>query len=310
MWVGNHSWTHPHLTQLSQAQIHSELPRTQQAIQQATGTAPKLFRPPYGETNSTLKSVEAQLGLTEIIWDVDSQDWNGASTAQIVQADGRLTNGQIILMHDWPANTLAAIPQIAAGLRSRNLCAGMISPHTGRAVAPDGSGPDLPLPDQPASHPSATPASGGGSGSIRGVASGRCVDVPNARTSTARGCSCTTATARPTSLELHLCRQIRVYGNMCLDAAGTGNGAKVQIYSCRGGDNQKWRVNSDGSIQGVQSGLCLDAVGAPATARRSSCMPATAAPTRSGPGTDSPDLWPVSAEHPRRTAGHDPALVV
>ncbi|MFF4128081.1 ricin-type beta-trefoil lectin domain protein, partial [Microbispora rosea] len=46
-----------------------------------------------------------------------------------------------------------------------------------------------------------------------------------------------------------------------LDAAGTGNGAKVQIYSCWGGDNQKWRVNSDGSIQGVQSGLCLDAVG-------------------------------------------------
>ncbi|MEV1205477.1 RICIN domain-containing protein, partial [Microbispora rosea] len=49
--------------------------------------------------------------------------------------------------------------------------------------------------------------------------------------------------------------------NKCLDAAGTGNGAKVQIYSCWGGDNQKWRVNSDGSIQGVQSGLCLDATG-------------------------------------------------
>nr|WP_245651770.1 RICIN domain-containing protein [Streptosporangium amethystogenes] len=26
--------------------------------------------------------------------------------------------------------------------------------------------------------------------------------------------------------------------------------------------NQKWRLNSDGSIVGVQSGLCLDAVGA------------------------------------------------
>lgn len=45
-----------------------------------------------------------------------------------------------------------------------------------------------------------------------------------------------------------------------LDAAGTGNGTKVQIYSCWGGDNQKWRLNSDGSIVGVQSGLCLDAV--------------------------------------------------
>jgi endo-1,4-beta-xylanase len=57
-------------------------------------------------------------------------------------------------------------------------------------------------------------------------------------------------------------RELRVYGNKCLDAAGTGNGSKVQIYSCWGGDNQKWRLNSDGSIVGVQSGLCLDAVGA------------------------------------------------
>ncbi|MCF2435470.1 RICIN domain-containing protein [Streptomyces thinghirensis] len=31
----------------------------------------------------------------------------------------------------------------------------------------------------------------------------------------------------------------------------------VQIYGCWGGDNQKWRLNSDGSIVGVQSGLCL-----------------------------------------------------
>ena len=136
MWIGNHTWDHPHMTQLSTADMTSEISRTQDAIQQITGTAPVLFRPPYGETNSTLKSVEAQFGLTEIIWDVDSQDWNGASTSQIVQAAGQLTNGQIILMHDWPANTVAAIPQIAANLASRNLCAGMISPSTGRAVAP------------------------------------------------------------------------------------------------------------------------------------------------------------------------------
>ena len=150
MWIGNHSWTHPHLTQMSSAQILSELQRTQTAIQQATGTAPRLFRPPYGETNGTLKSVEQQLGLTEIIWDVDSQDWNGASTAAIVQAAGRLQNGQIILMHDQYATTIAAIPQIAANLRSRNLCAGMISPSTGRAVAPDGGGgPTSPPPSSP-----------------------------------------------------------------------------------------------------------------------------------------------------------------
>ncbi len=144
MWIGNHSWTHPHLTQMSQAQMQSELSQTQNTIRSATGVTPRLFRPPYGETNSTLRSVESSLGLTEVIWDVDSQDWNGASTASIVQAAGRLTNGQVILMHDGIQNTINAIPQIMAGLASRNLCPGQISPTTGRAVAPDGSDPGNP----------------------------------------------------------------------------------------------------------------------------------------------------------------------
>ena len=136
MWVGNHSYTHPHMTQLSAQQMDSEISRTQQAIANAGGGTPRLFRPPYGETNGTLQTVEARYGLTQIIWDVDSQDWNGASVDAIVAANARLTNGQIILMHDWPANTRAAIPRIAQTLASKGLCAGMISPQTGRAVAP------------------------------------------------------------------------------------------------------------------------------------------------------------------------------
>ncbi|MFI1506130.1 endo-1,4-beta-xylanase [Streptomyces sp. NPDC020597] len=104
-----------------------------------------------------------------------------------------------------------------------------------------------------------TPPSG--SGTIKGVASGRCLDVPG------------TSTADGTQLALWDCHggtnqqwaytaagELMVYGNKCLDAAGTGNGVKVQIYSCWGGDNQKWRLNSDGTIAGVQSGLCLDTV--------------------------------------------------
>ncbi|GAB3892313.1 polysaccharide deacetylase family protein [Kibdelosporangium lantanae] len=136
MWIGNHSYTHPHMTQMSQAQVDSEISRTQQAIANAGGGTPRLFRPPYGETNATVQSVESKYGLRQIIWDIDSQDWNGASVDAIVQANGRLTNGQVILMHEWPANTLTAIPRIKQVLANRGLCAGMISPQTGRAVAP------------------------------------------------------------------------------------------------------------------------------------------------------------------------------
>ncbi|WP_433003049.1 endo-1,4-beta-xylanase [Kribbella sp. CA-294648] len=141
MWIANHSYTHPHMLTLSTTAMSSELSRTQTAIQNAGGGTPKLFRPPYGETNATLESVASGLGLRTITWDVDSQDWNGATTAQIVQAAERLTSGQSILMHDQYAATVAAVPQIVSGLRSRGLCAGMISPTTGRAVAPDAIDP-------------------------------------------------------------------------------------------------------------------------------------------------------------------------
>ncbi len=195
MWIGNHSWDHPHMTTLSTAQMTSEISQTQQVLQQITGTAPKLFRPPYGETNATLKSVEAQFGLTEIIWDVDSQDWNGASVSAIVAANARLTNGQIILMHDWPANTVAAIPQIAAGLKSRGLCAGMISPSTGRAVAPDGSTPPTTAPPTstppttrpPTTAPPTTPPAGGSSCKVTSVISSWNTGLTNNMTITNTG---------------------------------------------------------------------------------------------------------------------------
>ncbi|WP_245651760.1 endo-1,4-beta-xylanase [Streptosporangium amethystogenes] len=102
----------------------------------------------------------------------------------------------------------------------------------------------------PTPTPTVTPTSGGGSGPIRGVASGRCVDVPNA------------STTDGTQLQIWDCNgqtnqqwtrtsagEFRVYGNKCLDAAGTSNGVKVQIYSCWGGDNQKWRLNRSSGMR-------------------------------------------------------------
>ncbi len=155
--IANHSWDHPHLVNMSQSDIQSQLSRTQQAIQQTAGVTPTLFRPPYGESNATLRSVEQSLGLREIIWDVDSTDWNNASAATIRQAAARLTNGQIILMHDWPAATQQALPNILNDLKSRNLCPGHISSSTGRAVAPSGSGGGTTTPP---------PTGGGGSCSV------------------------------------------------------------------------------------------------------------------------------------------------
>ncbi|GIJ37839.1 hypothetical protein Vwe01_11640 [Micromonospora andamanensis] len=49
----------------------------------------------------------------------------------------------------------------------------------------------------------------------------------------------------------------------CLDVpnSSTSNGTRIQLYDCHSGANQQWNINSNGTITGVQSGLCLDAGG-------------------------------------------------
>ncbi len=126
--------------------------------------------------------------------------------------------------------------------------------------------PLLPTPPtSPTATPTATPTTPpttsppGAASQIVGAQSGRCVDVPNA------------SRANGTRVQLYDCnrqsnqswtytstKQLRVYGDMCLDAAGSGNGAAVQIYGCHSQTNQQWNVNSNGTISSVQSGRCLD----------------------------------------------------
>jgi poly(hydroxyalkanoate) depolymerase family esterase len=111
--------------------------------------------------------------------------------------------------------------------------------------------------------------SGGGTGgntggALRSVGAGRCLDVPGQTTNNG------------TRLQIWDCHggtnqqwtsssanELTVYSGSskrCLDAEGAGTtaGTAVIIYACHGGNNQKWRLNGDGSVTGVQSGLCLE----------------------------------------------------
>jgi len=102
------------------------------------------------------------------------------------------------------------------------------------------------------------------SGQLVGAQSGRCLDVPNV------------SMTNGTQVEIWDCNgganqqwtqlasgALGVYGNKCLDVTGqaTAAGSPVAISDCNGGTNQQWRVNTDGTIVGVQSGLCLDVTG-------------------------------------------------
>ncbi|BFV58504.1 non-reducing end alpha-L-arabinofuranosidase family hydrolase [Kitasatospora sp. CMC57] len=117
----------------------------------------------------------------------------------------------------------------------------------------------------PGTNPGGTTGGGTGTGTgeIKGVASGRCVDI-NGFT-----------TANGTQAQLWDCngqtnqrwtytptKQLKIYGKKCLEAKGTSNSSAVVIGDCNNGAGQQWNLNADGTIAGVQSGLCLDAVGA------------------------------------------------
>ncbi|MET8144567.1 lectin [Sphaerisporangium sp. NPDC005288] len=99
---------------------------------------------------------------------------------------------------------------------------------------------------------------------IRGVASGRCLDVNGA------------SQTNGVQLQIWDCNgganqnwastsagELRVYGNKCLDVngAGTADGTPVIIWDCNGQNNQKWRLNSDGTITAVGAGKCLEVSG-------------------------------------------------
>jgi endo-1,4-beta-xylanase len=136
MWIGNHSFSHPHMPTLTADEMKDELARAQSAIRAGGGGTPRLFRPPYGETDERLASAAAGLGLMLVTWDVDTEDWNGATTEAILAAAERLEDGGVLLMHDGYEATIAAIPLIVAGFARRGLLPGTIDPATGRAVAP------------------------------------------------------------------------------------------------------------------------------------------------------------------------------
>jgi alpha-galactosidase len=116
-------------------------------------------------------------------------------------------------------------------------------------------------------------------GRLRGVGSGRCLDVDSA--STASGAATLIWDCHTAANQLWTTwegGEIRVYGDKCLDAynQGTANGTRVITWPCNGQNNQRWTLAGDGTIRNVHAGLCLT-VDQGATANGSRLVLATCA---------------------------------
>lgn len=118
--IGTHSATHPYMSKLGKDTIIKELTSSCKAIQDVTGKAPTIFRPPYGDYNDLLIETAEELGLYTIQWDVDSLDWKDLSAKQITERVlKRVKNGSIVLFHNQGLHTAEALPTIIKTLKDR-----------------------------------------------------------------------------------------------------------------------------------------------------------------------------------------------
>ena len=135
--IGNHSYTHPNLAQVSDTRRKLELNATQRLIEAYTGRSMRLFRAPYfGDAEPTTGGrtrpgpARAESGYITVGLHVDTEDWKrpGAEaivdkrSAQVLARRCRTARANIVLLHDGGgdrAQTVAALPRIIDGLRAR-----------------------------------------------------------------------------------------------------------------------------------------------------------------------------------------------
>jgi peptidoglycan-N-acetylglucosamine deacetylase len=135
--IGNHTYTHSDLEELSPAQVKLELTLTQRLIQSRLGVSTRLFRPPYGVDDEVVSSrglerlrYVQQLGYQIVGSQIDANDWGEEEhdspptpdeiVATVLQ-QARDGDGHVVLMHDGGgdrSNTVAALPRLIDGLRS------------------------------------------------------------------------------------------------------------------------------------------------------------------------------------------------
>lgn len=115
--VGNHSWSHPDMTQVSNERIEAELERVKEAVAQISGQKDmRYLRPPRGIFSERTLAVSKEHGYTNVFWSIAYKDWDTKSQKGARYAYDsvmkQLHPGAVILLHTVSrdnADALAAI---------------------------------------------------------------------------------------------------------------------------------------------------------------------------------------------------------
>lgn len=123
MEIANHTKSHPNLSEKFENEIRNEYDTCAQALKDIIGTEPsKLLRLPYLASNSTVQSTLYDVPL--ITCSIDTQDWNGASSSQIIDTIKNAMNNSsldnaIVLCHETYDSTAEAMEYLCPYLKSQ-----------------------------------------------------------------------------------------------------------------------------------------------------------------------------------------------
>ena len=153
--IGDHSRTHPNLKKVDSHTLAIEIDGSIHALAEQVGHPIGLFRPPYGALSGAGRMRLKRLGVTEVIWSIDTLDWRANNPERLRAKVMRMIlkqHGGIVLMHDRRVITAKVIPEILDDLEAENcrrLAAGQapIVPVSIHYFLRDGKTP-RPVPDE------------------------------------------------------------------------------------------------------------------------------------------------------------------
>jgi peptidoglycan-N-acetylmuramic acid deacetylase len=122
--IGNHSWSHPDMTRISNERLKEELDKVKTEVSNLTGQKEMQFlRPPRGIFSERVLEASRKLGYTNVFWSIAYRDWDttdqrgGDYAYRIVMK--QLHPGAVILLHSVSKDNAEALGKIIDDARGQ-----------------------------------------------------------------------------------------------------------------------------------------------------------------------------------------------
>ena len=116
--IGNHTYNHPRLIYLTEAEVRKEIEMNNELLESITGDRIKYFRPPggryYFSTLEVLKNMEI------ILWTINTDDIYSPAD-KIYDETIQAKDGDIILLHSGVPQTIEVLPRILKYFSAHNI---------------------------------------------------------------------------------------------------------------------------------------------------------------------------------------------